>query len=240
MKISDKLQDVYEGYYEDNNNLDKKRAIAARQTIEHLCQMVPEGPQKLLDIGAGNGSLLAEFDQISYATELHAIEISPSGLSEIQKRNLKSLCSARQFDGYLIEEEDQAYELGVAVHVLEHVEHERAFIEEITRVCEKVYIEVPLEMTLSLEKSIRMSRPFGHLNFYNSVTFRNLLETCDLDVLSLSVFSNHLAYEQFVSGKMIGTIKYFIRTGLLTIAPTIAPSFMTYLCGAVCQKKTKT
>lgn len=236
MKISDKLLKVYRDYYGDDS-LGKKRAIAASQSVNHILTMAPKHVTSLLDLGAGEGAVLQELHNIGFADSLHALEISNSGITEIERRSIQSLCSTNQFDGYNIAAEDDQYDLGIAIHVLEHVEHERAFLNEMTRVCRIAYVEVPLELTLNVKKSIKESGPHGHINFYSPSIFRNLIETCGLEVLGFRVFSNSLAYERHVSGRLLGTIKFAIRRGLLSIFPGIAPYFMTYLAGTVCQKK---
>ena len=238
MKISDKLGDLYGDYYDLGGGVAQKRAVAARQTIEHIKTVLPKPPYgKLLDVGAGEGAVLAELDAAAFAKELYAVEISQSGVEAIKRRCIRSLRSVRQFDGYKIDAPDKAYDIGTAIHVLEHVEHERAFIEEITRTCNLVYIEVPLEMTARVNRSIEISGPYGHINFYNPVTFRNLLKTCNVEILAFQVFSNSKAYETHVSGNLVGGIKYALRSTLLSVAPSIATSVMTYLAGAVCRRQ---
>jgi hypothetical protein len=233
MQISDKLSGIYADYYAGNLTFDKRR-IAAAQTFEHIKELLPHSPYKnILDIGAGEGSLLAELDNASFAKELHAVEISDSGINTICRRNLNSLKSVSKFDGYKI---NGTYELGTAIHVLEHVEHERAFIEEITRACDLVYVEVPLELTLRVNRSIKLSGVYGHINFYNSTTFRNLLETSNVEIVAFKVFSNSLAYETFVSPST-GKFKYYLRSFLLWLSPTLAGFAMTYLAGAVIKRK---
>ena len=236
MKISDKLFNQYSNYY-DQNSLTNKRALAAIQSVEHVLQASSGHVTNLLDIGAGEGAVLSEFHRRGFSANLFAVEISKSGIDAIRSRKIPTLRAVNQFDGYHIDAENHEYDLGTAIHVLEHVEHERAFLAEIARVCSKTYIEVPLEMTIKLNKSIRISKQYGHINFYNSRTFQNLLETSGLEVLSFQVFSNSLDYERHVSGPLMGTIKYLIRRSFLFILPEIAPYFMTYLAGALCKKR---
>ena len=86
--------------------------------------MVRESPvMRLLDIGAGDGAVLAELQRRQIAREFYAHEISDSGLRAIQARGLPQLVWARHFDGYHIEAQDQEFDLGITAHVLEHVEH---------------------------------------------------------------------------------------------------------------------
>lgn len=232
MKISENLQNKYSNYY-GQENLSNKRELAAAQTVEHICTLAPTKKNNLLDIGAGEGAILSELDRIGIANNLHAIEISESGLKAIKSRQIPTLRTLKQFDGYTIDASDKQYDFGTNIHVLEHVEHERAFLAEISRVCKSVYIEVPLELTLRVNKSIRSSGQYGHINFYNPSTLQNLIETSDLKIIDFKVFTNSLAYERFVSGYLSGTVKHIIRSTLLSVMPRLAPYLMTYLAGVV-------
>ena len=135
MKISENLQNKYSNYY-GQENLSNKRTLAAAQTVEHICKLAPTKKNNLLDIGAGEGAILSELDRIGIANNLHAIEISESGLTAIKSRKIPTLRTLRQFNGYTIDASDKQYDFGTTIHVLEHVEHERAFLAEISRVCE--------------------------------------------------------------------------------------------------------
>ncbi len=238
MKVSDKLDSMYGDYYADGK-VAAKRRIAARQTVSHLLELTPSASRpypSLLDVGAGDGAVLAELQAAQVATDLHAVEISESGCGAIVARNLDGLRSVRRFDGYRIEAADGAYALGVAVHVLEHVEHERAFLAELGRVSKEIYIEVPLELTARPEHAMRVGAPYGHINFYNPATFRNLLRSSNLEVVRLKVYPNSRDYEVLVGGRLRGGIKHLLRSGLLKGAPALAPYAMAYVAGAYCRR----
>lgn len=235
MKISDKLSEAYGDYYLNQAVL-RKREISGRQTRSHLQSILPKKHYRsILDIGAGDGSVLAEIDKMELANDLHAVEISESGCQSIRKKEIARVRSVTQFDGYSIDAKDRAFELGLAVHVLEHVEHERVFLQEIARACETVYVEVPLELTLNIERSIQMAGPYGHINFYTPATFQNLLKTTGLEILEFQVFSNSIEYEIFVSGGLKGRVNNFLRNAALRLAPKRAGFFMTYMAGALCK-----
>ena len=238
MQVSDKLSGLYEGYYASNSPLFLKRTIAAKQTVAHITELLPGGPyESVLDIGAGEGSVLDALSRSKFAKELHAVEISESGINAIVSRNIPHLKSVNRFDGYTIEAANSTFAMGTAIHVLEHVEHERAFIEEISRVCELIYIEVPLELTLRVDKAIRESGVYGHINFYNASTFINLLNSSGLEVIDFKVFANSKEYEVHLGGKVKGAIKHGLRSGLLKLAPSVAGLAMSYLGAAVCRRR---
>lgn len=232
MLQSEALHNLYDDYYTDA--VAKKRAIAAVQSVDHLLALAGTNLGSLVDVGSGEGAVLQEIERRGLANTIDAVEISASGIERINSRHLPSLRSVKAFDGYAIPFPDKSFDTAIAIHVLEHVEHERLFLQELARVAHRVHVEVPLEHTFRLERSIEAGRPFGHINHYTQARFLNLLETSGLAVERSQVFSNSLPYEQFLAGKTKGSIKHAIRSGILRIAPAMAPKLMVYLGAALC------
>lgn len=111
------------------------------------------------------------------------------------------------------------------------------FLMEAASVCKKLNIEVPLEHTRNLNRAIRMSGPYGHVNFYTPLTFENLLNTSGLKVDRLMTFAHDLAYEQHLAGRSKGWVKNKLRTEFLKVAPKTAVRSMAYMAGALCSTK---
>lgn len=232
--LSDEYKNKYEGYY--RQDLTRKRQIAAADAFSHICNLVGTSvPGKVIDVGAGEGSLLTCMCKQNFANQLYAVEISGSGLDAIRARGLETLVDARLFDGYRIPYPDKYFDLAISSHVLEHVEHERLLLRELKRVARHVFLEVPLENGFSIEKAIKVGNPFGHINFYTPETFLNLLNTSGLKPLLSKVTVSSLAYEQFVSGKIKGAIKHYLRRGGLAAAPKLAPWFFGSLMTVYCE-----
>lgn len=234
MRTNADLMNLYDDYYADGI-VAEKRSIAARQSVAHIRAI--SGVQKfdsIIDIGAGEGAVLSELNASGFAKVFSAVEISPSGVSAIKARSIPAIRSVDQFDGYKVPHPDKAFDLALAIHVLEHVEHERMFLYEARRVSRKLYIEVPLELTSNLDRSIRMSGPYGHINFYTPGSFQNLLKTSGLNVEKMMVFAHDMEYEQYLSGRAKGWLKYQVRHNLLRFAPKIAVRNMVYMAGALC------
>ncbi|TIN35824.1 MAG: class I SAM-dependent methyltransferase [Mesorhizobium sp.] len=234
MAGADGIMAMYDDYY-TVGEVSEKREITSVQTIAHIEEIV-EGEvfETILDIGAGEGAVLDKLNKRGLGKTLAAVEISSSGVEVINSRKIPNLESVSRFDGYHIPHPDKSFDLGLAIHVVEHVEHERQFLAEAARVCKKLYIEVPLEHTRDLSKAIRMSGPFGHINFYTAQSLENLLKTSGLKVERLRVFGHSLPYEQHLAGHTKGWLKYQIRTGLLKIAPKTAMRNIAYMAGALC------
>ena len=168
------------------------------------------------------------------AEELFAVEISGSGVDAIAAKKVPGVVEVKKFDGYHIPYPDKYFDVASAIHVLEHVEHERMFLSEMARVAKTLIVEVPLEHTFRVNRSIQLGRPYGHINLYDTATFRNILETSGLNVEFAKTHSNSYAYEVCVSGKIEGAIKFSIRTAALRVIPTLAAKIMTYMRIARC------
>jgi len=236
MSTGQALLNLYDDYYE-SGSVDRKRKIAAIQSVSHINKMIDLSQCKsLLDIGAGNGSVIHQLSKEGFEGKISAVEISQSGVDEIKKLEIPKLTSVKKFDGYKIDAKDGEYDLGISVHVLEHVEHERLFLQEACRVCKQLFIEVPLEHTIKINRSIELSRPHGHINYYTKKTAQNLIETSGLDIEDIEIFTHDLAYEEFCAGKLKGRIKYAIRKSVLSIAPSVAERNFVYMLGVVCKK----
>jgi ubiquinone/menaquinone biosynthesis C-methylase UbiE len=233
MSQSAELQAFYENYYDDE--VARKRAVTAHQSVDHIESICGTSLGRVLDVGAGDGATLQEIERRGYATSIEAVEISSSGINRIKSRQLKTLTSVQTFDGYKLPYDSKCFDLALAIHVLEHVEHERLFLNELKRVSKRVFVEVPLEHTFRLRRSIALGKPFGHINHYTFGRFLNLLDTCGLIPVAASIFSNSLAYETFVGGKITGSVKHAIRSTALKAAPAIAPSLFVYLGAAMCE-----
>jgi SAM-dependent methyltransferase len=234
MSTDAKLLEVYDGYYADGK-VSEKRTRTAVQTFNHI-STITDGKHfcRVLDIGAGDGAVLAELAKRGFADEYAAVEISGSGIEAINNRKIEAIKSVESFDGYKIPHKDHAFDLGLAIHVLEHVEHERMFLREAARVCKQIYVEIPLEHTSHLSKAIQSSARFGHINFYTSEIFANLLQTSGLRIDKLIVFPYDLEFEQFISGKFRGWLKYQIRSKCFKLMPGFAMRHIHYMAGALC------
>ena len=234
--VHKEYRDLYADYYRSPEEWREKREIAADQTIGYLTDVIGTARfRKLLDVGAGDGNVLMQLNRLRIADELYAVEISPSGIEAIHARQLSALREAQLFDGYHIAYPDKYFDLAVAIHVLEHVEHERLLLREMNRVARHVYVEVPLEHGLKVRRSIADGKRFGHINFYTPDTLRSLLASSGLTVTECRVGASSLKYEQHVSGRMGGFLKNTVRNVALRMAPRLAPWFIVYNGYAYCE-----
>lgn len=225
------LQENYDRYYSPRDTA--WRELCARYkaaNIVALCGRIQ--PATLVDIGAGDGSVSAALATSRFGAEIHCLEISSSAIDAIRLRAIPRVSGVTQFDGYHVDFPDKHFDLGIASHVLEHVEHERAFLSEAGRVCKYLFVEVPLEDTLRLSRDYRPSS-IGHINFYSYKTLRRLLQTCGFEVIEQRLFDIPLAVHRFESGWR-GVAKFAVRKPFAMISKRLGSKFFTYHCAVLC------
>ena len=231
--VSTELQSNYDSYYVNGTN--QWRELSAKYkagNIVSLCSSVPH--KSVLEIGAGEGAVSAALSNRGFSSDITCLEISQTGIEAIRGRNIEGLTEAKLFDGYHVPFSDGHFDLAIASHVLEHVEHERLFLYEAMRVSKHLFIEVPLEDTLRLPLNFQ-SDSVGHINFYNRKTIRRLLQTCGLEVLEQQLYDMPLDAHIY-SGLAKGTTKYLIRRAASIFGSRLSSGYFTYRCAVLCRR----
>ena len=230
--ISDRFKANYRSYYEQGDS--EWRWLCARDkanNIVSLCNALPHS--SILEIGAGEGSLLKRLSDMDFGARFSALEISPTGVEAINKRGIPRLVECLFFDGYALPYGDRKFDLAVLSHVIEHVEYPRRLLYEAARVADHIFIEVPLEDTLRLRPDF-VADKVGHINFYSATTIRRLMQTCGLEVLQQAVTNPSKAVHMYRKGKK-GLFNYFVREGFLRILPSLASRVFVYHSSLVCR-----
>lgn len=177
VSIREDLKRTYEDCYEDGDSewrwlgaLDKAHNILA------LCKELPVN--SVIEIGAGEGSILKRLSELSFVTELCALEISPTGVTAINIKNIPCLIECSQFDGYNIPYENKRFDLAVLSHVTEHVEYPRKLFYEAKRYKqfnEMYFIYHTCQSDLSDIESVH-----PNLHLWDSKTIANLVVNAGL------------------------------------------------------------
>lgn len=233
LSMSDKLKTNYEDFYEGESEWRRLGAVDKANNIISLCSSYPH--RMILEIGAGEGAILQRLADLGFGEALYGLEISASGVKAISQRSIKALIECRLFDGYTIPYEDKKFDLAILSHVVEHLEYPRRLLYEASRVAHFVFVEVPLEDNLRLKKDFVFDH-VGHINFYSSKTIRQLLQSCDLEVLSQVVRHASFPLYQYQYGSK-AWLRYLPKKFLLRLAPQLAPYLWTYHSALVCRKR---
>lgn len=220
MQISEALQNSYDAQYSDQ--MTEWRELGGRYKAENILA-VCEGHQfpRVLECGAGEGSILKTLSESSRFDEFCAVEISDSAIAQIHKRSLKKLKEVRKFDGYELPYRDKSFDLAYCSHVIEHVEHPRLLLRELKRVSTYQAFEVPLDYRVNVDRNIDHLLSYGHINIFTPSTFRFLLKTEGFEILSERL--THPATEvQRFSWALKPETKPFLSELRLALRPVVA------------------
>ncbi len=181
--ISGNVKTAYDEFY--NKHDEAWRMLGAKYKAQHIVDVCKgHNFKKVLEVGAGDGSILKFLADQNFAPEYHAVEISESGVAHILSRNINDLLSVQLFDGYKLPFEDNSFDLIILSHVLEHVEHERMLLREIKRVANHCIIEVPLDYRPGVDQRIKHFLAYGHINVYTPTSLRYLLRTEGFEIIN--------------------------------------------------------
>jgi len=194
---------------EQAERMGRWRAIGARSKAAHvrtLLQRAGLRPATIVEIGCGDGSLLAELAALA---TVDGFELSANAAEQARRRGVARRVEA--FDGRRVPAQDDAYDLAVLSHVLEHVPEPRPLLEEAARVAPHVIVEVPLEDNPSARRPAKrvLSREAGHLHAFDRPAVRRLLDGLTVR----GELTDPLPYEHhaFFGGPLRGGIKWAVR-----------------------------
>lgn len=232
VKMHEDLKTNYEDYYKEGDS-DWRRlgAIDKAQNILTLCKGLPIN--SVIEIGAGEGSVLKRLSELDFAAEFYALEISPTGVNTINNKGIYRLVECSLFDGYNIPYENKMFDLAVLSHVIEHVEYPRKLLYEAKRIAKYVFVEVPVEDSLRLPKDFVFDK-VGHINFYSPKTIRRLIQTCNLEVINQITTNSSKYIYTYQKGKK-GLLYYYIKECFLKSAPFLATEIFTYHSSLICR-----
>jgi SAM-dependent methyltransferase len=231
--VSPDLHRHYDAYYADGaSEWRRLGALAKADNLVALCARVPH--QSLLEIGAGEGALLARLAELGFGRWLHAAEISESGVRAIRARAIPGLAACERFDGAMLPWPDDCFDLAVLSHVLEHAEHPRRLLAESARVARAVFVEVPLEDNWRLPRDYRPDG-VGHINFFHPRSLRRFVQTCGLEVVAETVAVPSREAMVFRSGAR-GALGWGAKTLALRAAPLLATRLATYHGALLCRR----
>lgn len=181
--ISTDVKQAYDEFYVGRD--EQWRMLGAKYKAKNIVDVCfGKSFSKVLEVGAGDGSILHYLSEWNTFPEMHALEISQSGTEQIRKRNLRNVKSAGVFDGYQIPFKDNEFDLVILAHVLEHVEFERMLLREIKRVSKHLVIEVPCDYRYGVDLRMKHFLDYGHINMYTPTSLRFLVQSEGFEILN--------------------------------------------------------
>ena len=180
--LNKRLKEKYDSQYSDNT--EEWRRIGAIGKVENIINLTKGlRVDSVVDIGAGDGNILALLAKNEFTSKLTAVEISDSAIEQIKKKDIAGLKDVIQFDGYNLPFGDKTFDLAICSHVIEHVEFPRKLLREIRRISKMQVFEVPIDFSFQLDKKFKHFISYGHINIYTPTLFNFLLYTEGYKVL---------------------------------------------------------
>jgi len=230
--LSSQMKSNYADYYKSGNS--KWRWLGAIDKANNILILTHNLPiHSLIEIGAGEGSILQRLSDLHYGREMYALEISQQSVETIINRRIPQLVECSLYDGYNVPYDCSRFDLAILSHVIEHVEYPRKLIYEAKRVAKYVFIEVPCEDTFRLKWDFVFDK-VGHINSYSPKTIRREVQSCNAKILKQITVNPRKELYVYQKG-ITGLFNYHMKHLLLSVSPVLATSFFTYHSALICQ-----
>jgi SAM-dependent methyltransferase len=220
------------------------RELGARGKADHvlsLCASVGLASSSVVEIGCGDGSLLAELSSRGFGGTLSGFDISLAAVELARARAIPRVDRLEVFDGARLPVDDGAFDLGVLSHVLEHVPEPLPLLTEAAQACRALIVEVPLERNASGGRAAKRaaSDEIGHLQSLDRAAVRELVADAGLrvagEILDPLPREVHTFFASSGVAQARGLAKAAVRRGLFRVSPALAERAVTlhYACACV-------
>jgi SAM-dependent methyltransferase len=234
----DQIQDFYETCYTSSTDGEKWaswRALGAVTKADHVVRLLERAGVAELDtvaeIGCGDGSVLEELARRGIGARRVGMDISSSALAIASGR--PAIDAVQQFDGGSIPADDDAYDLVLSTHVLEHVPTPEPLVDELLRVARgALVIEVPLERNVSARRPAARaaSEAAGHLHRFDRLQMRRMITRGGWTIRGELVDPLPIAVHAFGAetrkDHARARLKWLVRSGL-TLWPPLGERLIT-------------
>lgn len=226
--------DDYSRHYADHYGSAEQtrwRELSARDKATNVVTMWAalgeSRPPRVVDVGCGEGALIAELAGRGFGDGYVGVEISTSGVQAARKRAFARPTRIELYGGDRIPAEDREFDLAILSHVVEHVESPRSLVREAARVARHVFVEVPLELHARTPRDFRWT-DLGHVNLYNPLLIRQLVQSIGASVVAEQVTCP--CREAMVFGRegLRSELRYVVMVSLLRVWPRLACQLWTF------------
>jgi SAM-dependent methyltransferase len=192
----------------------------------------------VVEIGCGDGALLAALSERGIGERLDGFEISPEAAALARRKPLARVGRIEAYDGSSIPAQDGAYDLAILSHVVEHVPDPEPLLREAARLARNVIVEVPLEANRSARRpAVRAEAArIGHVHAFARSDVRRLCASAGLDVAAELTDPLPLAHHAFFADGLgaqgRAALKTAVRRAAFRAAPARAERLFTvhYAC----------
>jgi SAM-dependent methyltransferase len=231
--VAGELRAFYEAEYSvadpaEGERLGRWRALGGRSKASHvaaLCDRTGLSPTTVVDIGCGDGALLAALSARGIGEVLDGFELSPKAAILARKKDMDRVRRVEAYDGLHVPAADGAYELAVLSHVVEHVPDPVSLLREAGRIAHHVAVEVPLEANRSAARPAKRAEAarIGHLHAFDRAAVRALCALSGLTVVEELTDPLPLAHHAFFADTWLAGARAAVKTAVRRAAFRAAP-----------------
>jgi len=198
-------------------------AVGKADHVLALARRLPQPVESVLDVGCGDGALLAELQRRGFGRRIAGLEIAESAVRRAREQT--GMVSIEIFDGLHLPYEAQEWSLVILSHVLEHVPDPTSLLAEARRVSAAVIIEVPLEANFSARRAEKRedAMAIGHLHTFDRQQMRQVVAAAGLRIVTELTDPLPLAVHRFrARGRRDharATMRWLMRRALAVVPP---------------------
>jgi SAM-dependent methyltransferase len=226
---------------EEGARLGRWRALGAAGKAAHvaaLCAQAGLAPRRVVELGCGDGALLAALSERGIGERLDGFELSPEAAELTRQKRIARVERVEAYDGVAVPAGDDAYDLAVLSHVVEHVPEPEPLLREAARLAPHVLVEVPLEGNRSARRpSVRAEAVrIGHVHAFTRADVRRLFATTGLRVLEELTdpltHAHHAFFADSTAARARAALKAVVRRAAFRASPARAERLFTvhYAC----------
>src|SRR4051812_27897484 len=218
----------------EGERLGRWRALGGALKAGHVAALLHgPAPRTVVEIGCGDGALLAALSDRGIGDVLDGFELSEEAAALARLKPIARVRRVEAYDGANIPEPDGAYDVAVLSHVLEHVPEPAPLLREAARVARRVIVEVPLEANRSAQRPAKRAEAarIGHLHAFDRAAVHGLFAAAGLRVTAeLSdplPLAHHAFFAETAQARAAAAAKTLVRRAAFRAAPRRAERLFT-------------
>jgi SAM-dependent methyltransferase len=230
-----------EAYRRAGERHERWREIGAVGKADHVVDLLRRtgiAHGRIVEIGCGDGALLAELARRGMGRSLSGFDVSREAVEKARARTIPRIESIEAVDAERLPVPDGSFDLAVLSHVLPDPS---AVLAEAVRVASAVIVEVPLERSLSGRRPSRrdLSARIGHLHALDRFAARRLVAAAGLrieaELLDPLPAAVHLFQAETPRARAAAWVKAAVRRGVFWASPRLAARLFTvhYACAGL-------
>jgi SAM-dependent methyltransferase len=237
-------RELYERVYSTHDEKNQRwKALCAEENIRPIDRMLRQArlsPGSVIDVGCGDGAVLAEMSKRGLGSSFAAYEIAPSAVEYVAERAIPGVQKVQLFDGSTIPEPDGEFDLGLLHFVLDQALSPAQLLAETGRVSRHVFVSVIMDDTRRTRSRLRAGGEdrFGRLQLYNRASIREQILASGLEIVAEEVRAPGIREGVFwAEGVPARTRAYLLgmaRYALHRAAPEYAQGLFGHSYRAIC------